>query len=59
MAYYDAAKLFRENLEMYQRKMPESPDSHALYNLSKGLLELAQAIESDLNNLKSRFEHLG
>lgn len=58
MSYYEAKKLFNENLEVYASKMPDSLDSHALYNLSKGLVELAEAIESDLGELKLRLRRL-
>jgi hypothetical protein len=61
MAYHDAETLFTENLEMYQRAKPkpDSIDSLALYNLSKGLLELTQAIETDLREMKDRLARSG
>ena len=59
MAYHDAEQLFKENLTMYQHKTPDSLDSHALYNLSKGLLELTQAIETDLREMKDRLARSG
>lgn len=54
MDYYTARKCFAENIQLFGNPQ-EAPEKFNLYN---GLVNLAEAIEHDMSNIKDQIQYL-